>query len=94
MVNNENGRAERATASTFNNPAAKAIAEFYRELYSKGYFIYEGLENWGPTTQNFGIGKVALHISSSADARNVVELANTTGFTLGTAPMPYNEDFG
>ncbi|MFZ4828431.1 MAG: extracellular solute-binding protein [Phototrophicaceae bacterium] len=94
MVNNENGRAERATASTFNNPASKAIAEFYREMYSNGYFIYEGLEQWGPTTQNFGIGKVALHISSSADARNVVELANTTGFTLQTAPMPYNEDFG
>ena len=92
MVNNENGRAARATEFNLDTDAYRAIAEFYRELFTNDYFIYEGQEQWGPTTQNFISGKVAIHMSSSAGARAVSEGAAATGFTLGTTGMAYNQD--
>ncbi len=92
MVNNENGRAGRATESTLDTDAFRAVAEFYRELYSKGYFIYEGKGLWGPPIQNFASGKVAIHMSSSAGARSTSESAAAAGFTLGTTGMAYNQD--
>ena len=42
MVNNENGRAGRATEFNLDTDAYRAIAQFYRDLYSNGYFIFEG----------------------------------------------------
>ena len=92
MVNNENGRAARATEFNLDTDAYRAIAQFYRDLYTNDYFIYEGQEQWGPTTQNFISGKVAIHMSSSAGARAVSEGAAATGFTLGTTGMAYNQD--
>jgi len=92
MVNNENGRLERATEFNLDSDAFRAIAEFYRTLEENDYFIYEGYEQWGPTTQNFGNELVAIHISSSAGARGISEAADAAGFTLATNFMPYNQD--
>ncbi len=92
MVNNENGRAARATEFNLDTDAYRAIAQFYRDLYTNDYFIFEGQEQWGPTTQNFIAGKVAIHMSSSAGARAVSEGAASTGFALGTTGMAYNQD--
>jgi sn-glycerol 3-phosphate transport system substrate-binding protein len=92
MVNNENGRAGRATEFNLDTDAYRAIAEFYRELYVNDYFIFEGQDQWGPAIQNFVSGKVAIHMSSSADARTSSEGAAVTGFTLETTPMAYNQD--
>ena len=92
MVNNENGRAGRATEFNLDTDAFRAIAEFYRELYTNGYFIFEGQNQSGPPTQNFNSGKVAIHMSSSAAARAISEGAAATGFTLETTGMAYNQD--
>ena len=92
MVNNENGRAGRATEFNLDTDAYRAIAEFYRELYVNDYFIFEGQDQWGPAIQNFVSGKVAIHMSSSADARSSSEGAAVTGFTLDTTGMAYNQD--
>ena len=92
MVNNENGRAGRATEFNLDTDAFRAVAEFYRELYSNGYFIFEGQDQWGPAIQNFVSGKVAIHMSSSAGARSSSESAAETGFTLETTGMAYNQD--
>ncbi|MEM9951325.1 MAG: extracellular solute-binding protein [Chloroflexota bacterium] len=95
MVNNGNGRDERATESVIaDNNAFREIAQFYRDLYENDYFIYEGLDNWGPTTQNFATQAVAIHMSSSAGARGITEQAAEAGFNLLTAPMVYNEEYG
>ncbi len=94
LVDNENGRAGRATEVLLTTDEIVSIADFYREMYRNGYYVYTGTRrDWGGTRALFGQGQVAFHISSSASARNILEDANATGFEVGTGFLIHNDDY-
>ena len=94
LVNNENGRAERATELLLTTDEFLSIANFYREMFEKGYYVYTGTRrDWAGAGNLFNSGRVAFSLSSSADARNKVEAAKAADFELATGKLIRNADY-
>lgn len=94
LVNNENGRAARATEVLLGTDEFLSIPNFYREMYEKGYYVYTGTKrDWTGQLQLFRSGEVAFALSSSASARGLVDSAAETGFELGTGLLIRNDDY-
>jgi sn-glycerol 3-phosphate transport system substrate-binding protein len=86
LVNNENGRAGRATEYVLTSPAALAVANFYRDFYERGFFV-----RTEDASAAFVSQSAPIYLTSSAGARFYQEAANESGFTLQTSPMIYND---
>lgn len=94
LVNNENGRADRATEVLLTTEEIISVADFYRELFVNDYYVYTGSRrDWGGTRTLFGQGEVAFALFSSASARGVIEDAAATGFEVGTGKLIFNDDY-
>ncbi len=94
LVNNENGRAERADEVLLTTDEMMSIAEFYRDLYENDYYVYTGTRrDWTGTRQLFGNGQVAFALFSSASARGVVEDAAAAGFEVETGFLVRNGEY-
>jgi len=95
LVNNGNGRDERATEVDLTSDAAIAIAQWHQDMYNSGYFVYTGSrdDTRGPL-QVFSSQQAAFYISTSASAGSVTASAAETGVEVLTGRMPYNADFG
>jgi sn-glycerol 3-phosphate transport system substrate-binding protein len=94
LVNNENGRADRATELMLTTPEFLAVTDFYRTMYEKGYYVYTGTRrDWDGPSNLFNTGKIAFSLSSSADARNKVEAAKAGDFELATGKLIRNDDY-
>ena len=88
LVNNENGRAARATEVNLTSPAAVKIGNFISELGRKNLYSYTGrFEDWDGSDAIFTGNKAIFHITSTADLGNIGRAVEGK-FTLGVGKLP------
>jgi sn-glycerol 3-phosphate transport system substrate-binding protein len=91
LVNNDNGRAARADETTVNSPEMLAFAEYWKGLADAGYYTYTGTQRDWEGTQNAFVGQeVAFLLTSSGDARSIIDASAEGGYEVTVARMPYN----
>ncbi|CAM4147926.1 ABC transporter substrate-binding protein [Deinococcus marmoris] len=89
LLNNDNGRKARATATNLDSAAAKNIFTFFKTLQDNKYYTYTGkLEDWDGSDAIFNNQKVVFHITSTADIGNNGEAAKKAGFQMGIGALP------
>lgn len=96
-VNNDNGRAERATEVTFDNDAGVAILTWLDDMYNKGYLFYSGAQggdSWATVDQAFQTQQIAMAAYSSSDTTLYTQFGVDGGFTTVASFLPYNDDTG
>ena len=85
--NNENGRKARATAVSFDNPAATALVDFWGRMVRDGYVANTGRA--GGDSQNlFANGQAAIGVYSTAALYGVTKLV-AGKFPIRTGFFPY-----
>ena len=92
-VNNDNGRAGRATAVEFNGPTGQAFFQWWRDMVKEGLAINLGRN---PTRAEgflaIGSGRAAMTFGSAAALRSVVDVVESglaqTQVALGVANRP------
>ncbi|HUZ17820.1 MAG TPA: ABC transporter substrate-binding protein [Spirochaetia bacterium] len=86
FVNNDNGRAGRATAAVFNGPEGVNILTWWKGMVDQGV-----MANYGRKTVDvrnaFLAGKTAMIIDSTATLRGIID-ATQGKFALGTGYLP------
>jgi sn-glycerol 3-phosphate transport system substrate-binding protein len=96
IVNNGNGRKERATASAFDNRAGREVFEWLADMDDRGLLLNTG----SSAIDHFfavGRGQVAMTIDTSAAFGRIAQVLGTGQFSaveLGVAPMPGAEGDG
>ncbi len=91
LVNNGNGRDDRATETNLTSDAAHAIMQFWKDVNDKGYWVYTGKTNdTQGANQIFIAGQSAIHLESTGALGTFTTGAQTTGFQLGTGFFPTN----
>ncbi|MFN8510937.1 MAG: ABC transporter substrate-binding protein [Deinococcaceae bacterium] len=91
LVNNDNGRKGRATASNLDSSEAKTILTWIKKLNDSGYYTYSGkLEDWDGSDAIFNAQQTAFLITSTADLVNIRDNAKQNGFdvVVGFLPIP------
>jgi sn-glycerol 3-phosphate transport system substrate-binding protein len=95
IVNNDNGRSDRASEVILDSDAALATATWWQNMYTMGYYSYTGVQrDWSGTEQALQSASVAMIITSSADAANIGNAAAENGIEIVTSRMPYNQETG
>ena len=88
LVNNDNGRASRATEVNLTSTAALKIGNFISELGKKDIYSYTGrFEDWDGSDAIFKGGKSIFHITSTADLGNIGKAVEGS-FKLGVGKLP------
>ncbi|MBC7257725.1 MAG: ABC transporter substrate-binding protein [Chloroflexi bacterium] len=92
-VNNENGRAARATEATFNGPEGVKLLEWWKSMIDEGICANLGRKT-ADTKKAFDSGVVAMTLDSTAGLRDRVDAAEGK-FELGVGFLPRSseEDF-
>jgi sn-glycerol 3-phosphate transport system substrate-binding protein len=91
LVNNGNGRADRATETNLTSDAAHAIMSFWKDVNDMGYWVYTGKTNdTQGANQIFLAGQSAIHLESTGSVTSFTAGAETAGFELGTGFFPTN----
>jgi len=97
FVNNDNGRADRATEVAFNGEAGVAVLEWLDEMYNAGYLYYSGAQggdSWATVDQAFQTQQVAMAAYSSSDTTIYTQMGVDNGFEVVASFLPYNDDTG
>lgn len=97
FVNNDNGRAERATEVAFNSDAGVAILTWLNDMYDKGYLYYSGAQggsSWGTVDQAFQTQQIAMAAYSSSDTTVYTQFGKDNGFETVASYLPYNQETG
>jgi sn-glycerol 3-phosphate transport system substrate-binding protein len=93
LVNNGNGRTERATETLINSPEAVNFVTWWKSLQDKGYYIYTGVQrDWTGTYNAFVAQDVAFLIYSSSDTSIITSDAEAAGFEAVASFYPRNQD--
>lgn len=88
LVNNDNGRAGRATETLLNSEQSKRIVRWIKELNDGGMYTYTGkLEDWGGSDAIFQEERAMFHITSTADVGNIASAVEGK-FEMGTGRLP------
>lgn len=89
LLNNGNGRQDRATASNIDSEAGRAIFQFHKDLNDRGYLTNTGtLADTTGTNAIFGDQQALMTINSTAGLGNILAAAEESGFELGVGIMP------
>lgn len=92
LVNNDNGRAGRATEVLLTSDAVTNVVNWLKTMNDKGYYTYTGkLEDWDGSDAIFTNGKVMFHITSTADLVNITNAVGDS-FELITGLLPIVDD--
>jgi sn-glycerol 3-phosphate transport system substrate-binding protein len=91
FVNNENGRAGRATETYFESDAARNVFEWWTDLYEQDQYLNPGIEAWGEAQQAFLTGKTGILGYSTSSIAPMKTGAQENGFELGTMMLPVPE---
>lgn len=89
-VNNENGRAGRATEATFNGPEGVKLLEWWKSLNDEGICVNLGRKT-ADTKKAFDSGVVAMTLDSTASLRARVDAAEGK-FELGVGFFPRSSE--
>lgn len=93
LVNNGNGRTERATETLINSPEAINFVTWWKNLQDQGYYIYTGVQrDWTGTYNAFIAQDVAFLIYSSSDTSIITTDAEAAGFEAVASFYPRNQD--
>lgn len=87
LVNNDNGRSARATASNLNEEAAVRFVKLWKEMVDEGIMLNPG-RGWDGANQAFSSGRAAMLIESTSSVAGFTENAEAAGFELGTGFLP------
>ena len=87
VINNENGRADRATEVAYQDQIT-AIYNWIKDLQDSGLLLNYGSDGTN-TISGFTQQQVGMFIASSASCRNVIDSA--TDFVVGVANLPVPE---
>ncbi len=89
LLNNNNGRQERATASYIDSVSGRKIFAFYKELNDLGYLTNTGkLADTVGTNAIFSNQKALMTINSTAGLGNLLDAAKQNGFQMGVGVLP------
>lgn len=88
LVNNDNGRSERATASTIASDESVKILNWWKQLTDENLIVNTTYNDWLGARQMFMSQKVAMMISTTADAAFQAAAARQNGYEIGTAFIP------
>ena len=88
LVNNDNGRAGRATESNLDSDAAQNIFEWWVDLYEQDQYLNPGIEAWGEAQQAFLTQQTGMIIYSTSSIAPMKQGAADNGFELDTAYLP------
>ncbi len=89
LLNNGNGRQDRATASNIDSPAGRKIFQFYKDLNDRGYLTNTGkLADTVGTNAIFGQQKALMTINSTAGLGNLLDASKQSGFQMGVGVLP------
>lgn len=92
LVNNDNGRAERADEVNLTGEAAYRIVEWIDELNRRGLYTYTGrLEDWSGSDAIFQESEAMFHITSTADLGNIGSAVEGV-FEMGTGLLPIPDE--
>lgn len=95
LVNNDNGRADRATEVFLTTPEALNIVEWHQAMYDKGYFYYSGIQrDWSGVVQSFNALELPMIMTSSASAGSITSAAAENGVEVITSTMVYDDEYG
>jgi len=97
FVNNDNGRADRATEVAWNSDAGLAIFNWINDQFDKGYLYYSGAQggdSWGTVDQAYQTQQVAMAAYSSSDTTLYTQMGEENGFTTVASFLPYNQETG
>lgn len=89
LINNDNGRAGRATQTYIDTPEGRKVFQFYKDLNDKGYLTNTGkLADTTGTNAIFTGQKALMTINSTAGLGNISDGAKQSGFQLGVGTFP------
>lgn len=88
MVNNDNGRSGRPTASTLCTDTSVKILDWWKQLTDEGLIINTTVNDWLAARTLFMSQKVAMMVSTSADGSFQAAAARANGYEIGTAFLP------
>lgn len=93
LVDNGNGRADRATETNLTSDASRAIVEWWDRLNDAGYWVYTGKlhDNQG-ANQIFNAQQAAMIVESTGAMRGFLTAAEEGGYELGAGFFPANAD--
>ncbi|MFB6298378.1 MAG: ABC transporter substrate-binding protein [Salinirussus sp.] len=91
LVNNENGRAGRATETFLESDASRNVFEWWTQLFDDGQYLNPGIEAWGAAQQAFLTGKTGMLGYSTSSIAPMKKGAQDNGFELGTMRLPTPE---
>lgn len=90
LLNNENGRAARATETFYDSEPMMNIARWWDNLDAQGYYSYTGrLGDDNGEGIAFLTGRTAMHINSTA---GITLFQNFAQFDLGAGAMPIPDE--
>lgn len=93
LVNNSNGRSERATEVIIDSDALVDYISWWSELNQDGTYVYTGTQrDWGGTYDLFAAQGVPFLIYSSSDTTLLTDEGKNGGFEVEAAFMPRNGD--
>ncbi|MFB6251792.1 MAG: ABC transporter substrate-binding protein [Halobellus sp.] len=88
LVNNENGRASRATELYLQSDAAKSVFNWWADLYEQDQYLNPGIEAWSEAQQAFLTQKTGILGYSTSSIAPMKKGAKDNGFELGTMRLP------
>lgn len=92
LVNNDNGRAGRATKIDLASKEMLTWVEWWRQLHRDGHYLNTGaIPGWMEGFAPFTEGQAAIRISSSNDISYTLTAAQGAGFDLAVGIFPYND---
>ena len=93
LVNNSNGRSERATEVIVDSDAMVDYISWWSGLNNDGTYVYTGTQrDWGGTYDLFAAQGVPFLIYSSSDTTLLTDEGKNGGFEVEAAFMPRNGD--
>lgn len=93
FVNNENGRAERATEVLFDSPEMLKVVEWWKQLDDAGYYTYSGaIDDYNGEGIAFLSQQTAMTINSTAGLALFIRFSGIQGFGLGVASLPIPDE--
>jgi len=93
LVNNANGRSQRATEVIVDSEAMVDYISWWSDLSSDGTYVYTGTQrDWGGTYDLFAAQGVPFLIYSSSDTTLLTDEGKNGGFEVEAAFMPRNGD--
>lgn len=91
LVNNDNGRSDRATEIDITSDAMVDYLDWWAGLEADGTYVYTGTQrDWGGTYDLFAAQAVPYLIYSSSDTTLLTDEGKNGGFDVESAFMPRN----